>query len=237
MSESPFTLDEEIKFWDQQIMEHMIFVNSGLVEKEIKKQGLPITLYTNSLELAEEWQDLLISKPSLNYNEDVLDLATRTLSYQNEVKETQLNGHWIGWLSDSFYNHINLELEYFIDKLNEEPFNIESELNFWFIERKTETEAIIKLLDPTEKNWEEKARIAIDVLDDADESNDDPDFLNLTLKAFTKLDKFYGQLGNDIKKNTVKTNIHPLLAAHVKREGERAIEIFKWYLNTGGKNA
>ena len=232
MTEQPFTLEEDIEFWGKQVMEHMIFVNTGLVEKEIKRQQLPVRLYSESSEFTEDWRELLTGEPSLNYISDVRDLASRTLSYQNEVKEVQLNGSWIGWLSDSFYNHISLEIEYFMDKLDEEPFNIDSELNFWSIERKGDTEATIKLLDPSEKNWEERARLAIEKLEDAEqlEGSEEQDFLALSLNAFEKLDKFYENLGNGIKKATVKTNIHPMLAAHVKREGERAIKTLKWYL-------
>jgi hypothetical protein len=231
MSERPFTLQNEIKFWADQMMDHMIFINTGLVEKEIKKQNLPVKLYTTSSKLAEEWKNVLSSDS--NDVEEVKELADRTLNYQNEVKETQLDGHWIGWLSDSFYNHLNLELDYFVDKLYEEPFNIENELNFWLIERKTDTEATIKLLDPTERNWEAKARQSIELLEDieTEEQSEESDLVLLTLNAFTKLDKFYEQLGRNIKDATVKTNIHPLLAEHVKREGERAIKTLKWYLN------
>ena len=61
----------------------------------------------------------------------ILPLAQELLQYKICVFNNLMAGRWIGWLFPTFIQHVTLELDYFIDKLNGRCYTPTEEICFW----------------------------------------------------------------------------------------------------------
>lgn len=220
---SPFTAEDEIAFWGNQLREHMEFISLGIVQPEIVKRAKA---------LEEKWARV-IKNPAKNV--DVAkELIDETEVFQYEIADRLKVGEWIGWLSYSFINHLILESTYFSEKLSGFGYNLADESRFWLDHDGTESAAAEKLIDPSEEEVAEKVRKYIKHT----KALGDKMTRQISRHQFdpSKMDPEIMKCFEDFVKDTegladVLTNISPTLLEHVLREGERSLQIFDYLLS------
>lgn len=245
MQTGPFTIEDEIRFWGARVREHMIFIHLGLVTQAIEDNNIPKkTIHGKSYNLREEatilknlWTQLL-EKSNINI-ENVKELITNTMTYQEQVQTYIFNGVWIGWLSYSFMGHIIEELRYFWSKITGGGYNLEDEINFWLWHDDTEAAATVKLIDPSQIDlanqingyinstkvlrkdlleFQTDDKIKIEGLDDE------------ALGLFNGFKEFIQYLRKGIDNKEILNNIPYLLIEHIDKEAERSLQIMNWLL-------
>jgi hypothetical protein len=211
MKTSLFTPQNEIDFWSRQLSEHALFLHLGLEDEKLREEARL---------LHESWEHLR-SRVELKSNLPIVVSATNILiDFKEEVISRQ-RSTWVGWLLPLFIDHIRREAIYFRDALTR---SVEEEKDLCsFIEfMKEHAEFAAHLLDPSEQDKIAAARGAgqsFSTLHAGCFKATLPSLLTLSEKQGKALDAF---VTNDLPK--AKSVIHPVLAAHVQREGRRFLE-------------
>ena len=235
---SPFSNEEELDFWGNQIAEHMQFIYSGLVESDlIEQNNLEKYLDDNifglrdeSLDYYQRWIDILESiKIGYDENENALFLIDETLNYQNKILGALDQSIFIGYLYPSLIEHMNEETTYLQNKLMGQGYNLEQEIAFWIDHHKGETAVAEKQLDPKEKRISDAIRTYDEYLEKLGE---DPSQIR-DYKDMEYVLQEYDKLGKSLLNKNIKgkvLSITPItLIEHAIREGKRAQQIFKWF--------
>jgi hypothetical protein len=206
----------EIDFWARQMSEHALFAHLGLEDPALKQTAL------------ETHQALENFRAKFNQNPNDIDHMNSLLPLLKAEREFQVgglkaieSGKWIGWIFPLFLNHITLELDYLVDKLNGIKYTPKEEVLFWNRINSEHAAFAAHLLDPSERELFLKAD-KMSVKFDKIPKSEKEMMIRLSLKASKELDKFNKTAQAAGK--TVKSIIHPVLLAHVIREGERSIE-------------
>lgn len=232
---SPFSRDDEIRFWGQQILEHQIFIYNGLVEDAITDadieprfiDGKPYSLRDEALIHLRQW-DIILNKPRFD-NQEVNEAILSAFGYQNYILNILDRGIFIGYLYPSLIKHMNMETDYLWKKLNGYGYNFNDEFSFWVVHHQGETAVAEKLLDPSENQL---AKIIQHYDEELEQLKNRPEE---TVEEFARILSGYDNIGSKIKdgleRNTLKSIISPLLIEHAIREGERAKQIFEWFLS------
>lgn len=210
-----FTYNDEVVFWKRQIKEHQLFIYYGIIDYALKNEAL---------NLHNLWGD------SMTPNQ-LSCLIEKTQQFQSTLLST-VKVRWIGWLSFSFIEHLQKELMYFKQKLQNQDYNLKEELEFWLWHHESEMAAAEKLLDPKEEEWCEKIKQYISTVKIL---KNDLQTLKRGKRTINKITEDVlleyltstTQLEQMIKNKTVLSNIPLSLIQHVIREGERAILIFE----------
>ncbi len=211
---SPEKARDEINFWSIQMSEHALLLHLGLEDPVLKQRGL---------ELHEKWEKFianLLTEPLYN----VLPLLEELRAYKLEVVQTLQSGLWIGWVFPSFARHVTRELDYFVDKLNDVRYSAKDEVKFWDKINSDHASFDSHLLDITERKLSLQADALSQKIKHSVRSELDM-FIKISLNAAKELDAFHRRTQRGILKNKIESIIHPVLIAHVIREGQRSLEM------------
>ena len=212
------TADNEIDFWARQMSEHALFAHLGLEDPDLKEAAL------EAHERFEAYRQEFNDKPrqhDFEFVNTILPMLKDLREFQIKVLNLLDQGKWIGWIFPLFVNHITLELDYFVDKLNGIKYSPDDEVLFWNRINSEHAAFAAHLLDPSERELFLKAD-KMSVLFNRIPKSEKEMMIRLSLKASKQLDKFNKDAQAAGK--AVKSIIHPVLLAHVIREGERSIE-------------
>lgn len=210
---------DDIQFWSRQLSEHALFLNLGLEVEPYKTQAKA---------LHDDWErarGALQEAPSLEAAKAIVGPPTKNLAdFSKDVLARQRAGEWLGWLFPLFVDHTLRELIYFVARVWEGglPRELTYCQNITFMKEHAEFAA--QLLDPT----------ATDLIQTADalghEFNSLQDgcqaltasYIDLGKKAGEKLDEYFRT--QPVSAASGKSVIHPVLAEHVVREGQRFLD-------------
>lgn len=216
---NPRVAADEIDFWSRQMSEHALFLHLGLVDKALKQEGLKIHKGFEAFR-----NDFNQNPDNMKLMNKVLPLVQRERDFQIRVLKALDTGKWIGWIFPLFVNHITLELDYFVDKLNGIKYTPEEEVVFWNRINSEHAAFAAHLLDPSERDLFLKADQMSVKFNNIPKSEREM-MIRLSLKASQQLDQFNKTART--KGKQVKSVIHPVLLDHVIREGERSIKTLR----------
>lgn len=206
---------DEINFWSQQMSEHALFLHLGLEEPRLKAMAL---------KLHKEFEKFIEKFRTTKSNLDaILPLTKNLRAFKVKVLETLNTGKWIGWIFPLFAQHIILELDYFVDKLNGIPYSAHDEAVFWNTINGEHAGFEAHLLDPTERKLSERADNFSKQFAQIVKSEEEM-FLQISLKSARELNGYQKTLQRGIQGNTIRSVIHPVLIDHVIREDQRSIK-------------
>lgn len=212
----------DIIFWSRQLSEHALFLAIGLES----------TLYRGrAIALHEAWEEArgdmnaLSAQGALTLDKakSIVWRPTKNLAdLKSEVLKAQEGGTWVGWLFPLFIEHTLRELSYFVERVWGHGLSPEQTYcqNVNFMQEHAEFAA--HLLDPK----------AVALISQADSLSKEfsalregcfsltPTLIELGRRAGDKLDAYFKTQPISAK-NSV---IHPVLAEHVIREGQRFLE-------------
>jgi hypothetical protein len=206
---------DEIDFWSRQLSEHALFSHLGLQDQPLR---------IRAMELHQQWEAFRQSRsglPSREVSGRALALALDTRSFLSHVHERLVKGQWLGWLFPLFVDHIRREGDYFIDILQHKTLAAEDVCKTWIVFMAEHAAFAAHLLDPTEAQKIRQATAFIGSFEKlhagCNAINDQ--LLVMTTQAGKELDQYFTHL--DVGSPRLKSIIHPALAKHVIREGQR----------------
>lgn len=213
---SPKVAANEIDFWARQMSEHALFAHLGLEDPELKQAAL------ETHQAFEDFRDQFNQTPDdIEFMNSILPLLKKEREFQIKVLRLLDEGKWVGWIFPLFVNHVTLELDYFVDKLNGIKYSPKDEVMFWNRINSEHAAFAAHLLDPSERDLFIKAdKMSVKFMNIA--KSEKEMMIRLSLTASKQLDEF-NKKAQSLGK-TVKSIIHPVLLAHVIREGERSIK-------------
>jgi hypothetical protein len=210
------TAADEIDFWARQMSEHALFFYLGFVDGPFKDEALALhkTLEKFRREFNKNQYDAELTN-------SLLPLLERERDFQIRVLKALDSGKWIGWIFPLFVNHTTLELDYFVDKLNDIKYSPQDEVLFWNRINSEHAAFASHLLDPSERELFLKAdKLSTEF--DAIPKSEREMMIRLSLMKSKELDQFNKTARAEGKQ--VKSVIHPVLLDHVIREGERSVK-------------
>jgi len=213
---APEVAANEIDFWARQMSEHALFAHLGLEDPSLKQTAL------ETHQALEDFRSKFNQDPNdIDHMNTLLPLLKAEREFQVAGLKAIESGKWIGWIFPLFLNHVTLELDYLVDKLNGIKYTPKEEVIFWNRINSEHAAFAAHLLDPSERELFLKAD-EMSVKFDKIPKSEKEMMIRLSLKASKELDKFNKTAQAAGK--TVQSIIHPVLLAHVIREGERSIE-------------
>ncbi len=211
--------DIQIDFWSRQFSEHALFLSLGIVadpklsKEALRQQGL--------------WEAFRASGLSGSAAKDrVIELASQLASLKGDVLARLEGGEWLGWLFPSFVRHILSELLWFTSRLEAKapPAYGMPDVRSWLRLMAEHAAFAAHLLDPVEVKLIREARTLLGALQGLGGcASTLPTLVDLSERAGRQLDQYLVASGIGTPK--VKSVIHPVLAAHVVREGRMFLEI------------
>jgi len=209
----------DIIFWSRQLSEHALFLNLGLEVEPYKAQAAA---------LHEDWEHArawLTKSQGLDAAKAIVSEPTKNLaSFTQEVLDLQKSGKWMGWLFPLFVDHTLRELIYFVARVWEGglPTELTYCQNITFMREHAEFAA--HLIDPSATALVADAQGIVSEFYNLKGGCHalTQDYINLGLKAGTRLDTYFRT--QPVSASSGKSVIHPVLAEHVIREGQRFLE-------------
>lgn len=213
---APEVAANEIDFWARQMSEHALFAHLGLEDPDLKETALKMhkELETFRAKFNEDTNDI-------NHMNTLLPLLKAERAFQISGLQAIEAGKWIGWIFPLFLNHITLELDYLVDKLNGIQYTPTEEVIFWNRINSEHAAFAAHLLDPSERELFLKADEMSVKFTNIPKSEKEM-MIRLSLNASKELDEFNKTA--QAKGKAIQSIIHPVLLAHVIREGERSIK-------------
>ena len=238
---------DEIHFWLHQFEEHALFLHLGIVTNlDLKQKGLVLNQRAR-----QHLQNMFVSKgidehkialdesDFAKLGNDVQGNIDQALSIVAEIKkykqqvlaaiiEAEENGSWIGWIYQSFAEHVLLELDFFQKMAMGTVPSVRAQCIFWNRINAEHVGMASHFLDPTFENDEDIAKADTQYHECHPENprkpapTDDNQFLVLTLQCIDQLDVLQRETERKVTNGEAKSVIHPTLAAHDVREGLRA---------------
>ena len=212
-------LDLQIEFWSRQFSEHALFLSLGIVadprlaKEAARQQGL--------------WEAFRASGLSSGAAKDrFIELSTQLATLKGDVLARLEGGEWLGWLFPSFVRHILSELLWFTSRLEAKapPAYGMPDVRSWLRLMAEHAAFAAHLLDPVEVKLIREARTLLGALQGLGSCGSTlPTLVDLSERAGRQLDQYLVASGIGTPK--VKSVIHPVLAAHVVREGRMFLEI------------
>ena len=200
----------DINFWlGNQDREHMLFLQLGLQDAALKSEATQLlNAYTQAAQAGD--------------TNALLNIAPRSQDLKTRCADRSNSGEWIGWLFPIFYEHIRREIDYALTRIQRDP-TPQEEACFWTQIGAEHAIMAVQLLDPSEKEaqmlgFEEWMKL--EKLHSQCTQQVMPAFVEMSRQAAVQLDNFF----NTAKRAGVKSVIHPALADHIIREGQRFIE-------------
>jgi Domain of unknown function (DUF2935) len=202
---------DDIEFWSRQLSEHALFMQLGLDDKRLKRiaEGLHA-----------QWERYRHGPRAVS---TAISLVAATRELQTEVHSRLVEGSWLGWLWPLFIDHIRREGDYFLTKLQGQLLSDVDECKTWLTFMAEHAAFASHLLDPSEA---QRIQQALTLLGDfnhlwrgcAPSMNEQ--LLSLTRRSGLELDAYFKSLGIGTP-GAARSIIHPALAEHVVREGQR----------------
>lgn len=199
----------EFAFWGNQATEHMLFMHLGLEDPVLKQQALD--LYTQ-MKAAYDRRDVAAFLPLLD----------QAMTMKHRVLTRLLAGEWLGWIFPTFVDHTLREESYFLSKLQGSVPQT-AETMAWLRFMAEHAEFASHLVDTTERAAMLHAlTLASDLngLESACTQSCGAQLAALSAQKGRELDQFFSSM-TPTKPLSV---IHPVLAAHVVREGRRFVD-------------
>ena len=202
---------DDIEFWSRQLSEHALFMQLGLDDKRLKAVAE---------QLHNQWESYRRGPRTVP---DAITLVRGTRDFKTEVHGRLVAGEWLGWLWPLFVDHIRREGDYFLGKLQGQMLSDADECKTWITFMGDHIAFAAHLLDPSEA-----ARIqqAIAMLGNFNQLWQgcgvavNQQLLSLTTRSGLDLDAYLKGFGIG-KPGGARSIIHPVLAEHVVREGQR----------------
>lgn len=202
---------DDIDFWSRQLSEHALFMQLGLDDKRLKDEAE---------RLHKQWESFRRGPRAVP---DAIALVRGTRDFKTEVHSKLVAGEWLGWLWPLFVDHIRREGDYFLGKLQGQMLSDADECATWITFMGDHAAFAMHLLDPSEA---ERIRQALTLLGNFNQlwqgcgTSMNQQLLSLTTRSGLDLDAYFKSLGVG-KPGGARSIIHPVLAEHVVREGQR----------------
>jgi len=202
---------DDIEFWSRQLSEHALFMQLGLDDKHLKSRAEG---------LHAQWERYHGGPRTVP---DAISLVLATRELKTEVHSRLVSGEWLGWLWPLFVDHIRREGDYFLTKLQGQMLSDADECRTWLTFMAEHAAFAAHLLDPSEA---ERIHQAIALLGDLNRlwqgcgTSMREQLLSLTTRSGLDLDAYFKSLGIGTPA-AARSIIHPVLAEHVVREGQR----------------
>ena len=202
---------DDIDFWSRQISEHALFMYLGLDDKRLKSEAD---------RLHKQWESYRRGPRTVP---DAIKLVLGTRDFKTEVHSRLVAGEWLGWLWPLFVDHIRREGDYFLGKLQGQMLSDADECATWITFMAEHAAFAAHLLDPSEATRIQQAIAMLGTLNQlwkACSTSLNEQLLSLTTRSGLDLDAYLKNLGIGTP-NAARGILHPVLAAHVVREGQR----------------
>jgi len=202
---------DDIEFWSRQLSEHALFMQLGLDDKRLKGEAERIH---------NQWERFRRGPRTVP---DAIALVQGTRNFKMEVHARLVAGEWLGWLWPLFVDHIRREGDYFLGKLQGQMLSDADECATWLTFMAEHAAFAAHLLDPSEATRIQQAIAMLGTLNElwkACSTSLNDQLLSLTTRSGQDLDAYVKNLGIG-KPGGARSIIHPVLAEHVVREGQR----------------
>ena len=202
---------DDIEFWSRQMSEHALFMQLGLDDKRLK---------SDAEGLHKQWERF---RSGSRTTADAIALTRGTLDFKTHVHSRLVAGEWLGWLWPLFVDHIRREGVYFLGKLQGVSLSDADECATWITFMAEHAAFAAHLLDPSEAERIQQAIAMLGTLNHlwkACSTALNDQLLSLTTRSGVDLDAYLKNLGIG-KPGAARSIIHPVLAEHVVREGQR----------------
>lgn len=211
-------LTNDVRFWLGQDMEHNLFFALGFEDPELRAAAQ---------RLHDAYQTILAR--------DDLGAGLRLLETSQAFKLQALakaERGWVGWIFPLFIDHTRREMDMMLARIR--PGGVTSREELCFMNRIGQEHCAFAahLLDPSEKGPHDRARLlelASGELANGCAAATYGTLLALSKKAGSRIDALFS--GLDLAKT--RSVIHPVLAAHVVREGRRFVGTMRTLPTTG----
>jgi hypothetical protein len=206
---------EDALFWSRQLSEHALFFSLGLTEQPYQRtaSNLHQLLETARLQ-AMRLSDIVVVRRVL------LPIVQTLERFQLEVMD-RMQAKWLGWLPPLFWDHTLRELRYFYARVwgpgLPEDQTLAANLRFM----REHAEFAAHLLDPSQSGLISEAETAAGAFSRIEQNCCaplTPALIELSMSAGQALDRY---LTTRPVSSPALGAIHPTLAAHVVREGQR----------------
>lgn len=205
---------DDVHFWlGDQDREHNLFFALGVEEPGFRAEAQRLyEAYTVAQQRAQQTGSV----------DELLAIAPASQDLKHRLFEASKN-RWIGWLYPLFYDHVRREIDYALTRVQRD-LTPQEELCFWTQIGAEHAAMAAQLLDPTEheavlEGFNQAGNLT--KLHDACQQQVMPSFVELTRRAATDLDT-YAKIAAS---GAVKSVIHPTLAQHIIREGQRFMDL------------
>lgn len=220
---------KEIKFWLRQMSEHALFLHLGLQPDSVNDKLHVFKLKADAFKIHKNLAALLKTiEKNPRATKHVLPEMKMLREFKLKILKALNSGTWMGWLYPSLIIHMILELDFFVDKLNDKKFSAKDLINFWNLHNKQADGATAHLLDPSEVELFKQGQKIEEKYDKLKWTNNDEDLmLKLSIKTGKELDNYGSTIKPGLKTGKVKSIIHPVLLEHEAREIAKGQEEMK----------
>lgn len=214
MPQNQISLEDDIQFWSRQMTEHGLFLNLMLEEPTLKAQAL---------QLHQLWQNVMLGQADLGMALDEL------IAFKQDLIARQTRREWIGWALPSFIKHILMEAEYFKSRLT---IGTTAYQDINILVRIVKEHAMVapKLVDINQPRAEGQLGSIAGMLAQTQAMCShglEKQCIRHATANLEVADEFF------VRKAPAAINvIHPVLLAHIVREGQRALQVSQM-LQTG----
>lgn len=197
-------LQDDIQFWSRQMREHALFLSLMLEDVALKAQAVRLQ---NLWRAVETGQDRNLPAA---LNEIIL--------FKKVVLDRLMKGEWLGWALPAFVSHILFEAEFFRARVFHST-TAQQDLTAMVRIVKEHTQVAPKLLNPGQPSAETEAATLATRLAKLQSACSSSFFGECSSRQadLAQADTFFR-----VKVPQRLNIVHPVLLAHIVREGERA---------------
>ena len=207
--------EDELRFWLPQDAEHNLFFYLGFQEPGLKAAAK---------QLYDEYQQAFSLRRGDNLHLALRNILPRSQALKMRARAMQDRGVWTGWIYPSFLDHTRGEMDVMLARIRPSGITSREELCFGNRMNADHLAFAAHLLDPSEAAAEAllngKLRPNAEAVSNACFRDTYGTLREISQRVGGEVDRFFS--GLDLSK--VKDVIHPALAAHVVREGQRFLQ-------------
>jgi hypothetical protein len=227
-------ISDLIVFWSRQLSEHALFLSLGIEMLDVRRDALDQHRNWEKFRETKVARLKPLSDPG-PVAEEALELSRVLRGLKTHIYDRLDGGEWLGWIFPSFVDHTRRELDYFVEAVTREQEGkkrsrkdtVSEELSSWLRFMREHAGFAAHLLDPEEKDLHRRAMAIEDELGRAEQlcAGGMEQLVTLSDKAGKILDSYFHSSGLGTRQT--KSIVHPILAAHVVREGEEFLRTIK----------
>ena len=209
MPQIPAQIEDDVRFWLGQDAEHNLFLALGFQDAPLKDQALRLH---GAMAEALQKDDLGAA----------LALVPQSQAFKQRAL-AQARQRWTGWNYPAFIDHLHREIDWMLVRRLARPTGLESPEELCAANQLTADHAVLAayLLDPSEHALIGQAlqlhgqakQLAVAGCAQAVL----PSVVAISRQALADADRFV----NTVRTRNAASIIHPILAAHIDREGKR----------------